>query len=577
MTLHSIINSDTFDKRNLVQLYNLFFTISINYSKNFHSYLEIYFEAILDIIKHKLHSLIRTESYINIERMDSNNQIIQSENNLSDLKNDYYLVIESIIKRTFTIINTTKLTKKNQSGSLLDYFFIGKTSKIECDFPFEEYRCSIYKYLKISQDFVKIKNFNEDLIEISKILEIIKNQEEEFIFFVSLAASKILDFNLKAEHYYSLIFLNEILDFTLKEKEFIKIWQNLFNIFLNKLEFKHLFDKEENLFDIFYINHFLYEILIRFFTVIDVEDYILLLEKYQEIENMEVLASMLEDNDRLICYLLEHKHYKLKNNSIDKVFESNMLLVNKIIEFASQQIVSTKNNFYLNRMKQAINWFCNLLRLIPDMTTISSDSFIYIHKNIFYLYDNNFIQVFNNYLNDSETIFNLVKSLIEKLVISLPKTDDEKWELYYFILQFCFNSILIENEGLQRKYMSLCLEMFEVCSLPLYKYKELTTLLTVFYNRFSLLKAKYEEFWPDIFKLFFLIFTNNNDLYTSTSEIETLWTLFIKKFIISFVDYKKKNPKLPETLYKPHLVNIFAHTIMKGKYFLICSKNYTRR
>lgn len=93
MTLHGFINSDVIDKRNIVQLYNHFFTISINFSKNFHQNIVIYFEAILDIIKHKIF-----------------------EKNTHDLKYNYYTIIETLIEKTFVIVNSRKDRRGNSNG-----------------------------------------------------------------------------------------------------------------------------------------------------------------------------------------------------------------------------------------------------------------------------------------------------------------------------------------------------------------------------------------------------------------------------------------------------------------------------
>ncbi len=90
MTLHSIINSDT-DRKNL-QLYNLFFSTSITFSNNFNSYLEIYYGAIMDLIKHKVN--------------DSK----------SDFQHDYSNVIDGIISKSYTIINSKKERRDSSSG-----------------------------------------------------------------------------------------------------------------------------------------------------------------------------------------------------------------------------------------------------------------------------------------------------------------------------------------------------------------------------------------------------------------------------------------------------------------------------
>ncbi len=92
MTLHSIINSESSDKKNLAQLYNLFFSTSINFSNNFHSYLEIYYAAILDLIKHKVN--------------DSK----------SDFKHDYSALIDGIINKSYGIINSKKERRDTSSG-----------------------------------------------------------------------------------------------------------------------------------------------------------------------------------------------------------------------------------------------------------------------------------------------------------------------------------------------------------------------------------------------------------------------------------------------------------------------------
>jgi hypothetical protein len=88
-----MINSDTMDKKNIVQLYNLFFSTSINYSKNFHSYMEIYYGAILDLIKHKINDCSKM-----------------------DLKYDYNSIIDNIINKSYTILSTKKEKRENASG-----------------------------------------------------------------------------------------------------------------------------------------------------------------------------------------------------------------------------------------------------------------------------------------------------------------------------------------------------------------------------------------------------------------------------------------------------------------------------
>jgi hypothetical protein len=92
MTLHNMINSDTVDKKSIVQLYNLFFSTSINYSKNFHSYMEIYYAAILDLIKHKINDC------------------------KVDLRYDYSAIIDNIINKSYSILSTKKERGRESSS-----------------------------------------------------------------------------------------------------------------------------------------------------------------------------------------------------------------------------------------------------------------------------------------------------------------------------------------------------------------------------------------------------------------------------------------------------------------------------
>ena len=92
LSLNQIIISDNIKKSNALQLYNIFFTISIEYSKNFQSYLEIYFNSIINILKHKVF-------YDN-----------------QDLNYNYHKTINDIITKTFLILCEKNKTKKSTSG-----------------------------------------------------------------------------------------------------------------------------------------------------------------------------------------------------------------------------------------------------------------------------------------------------------------------------------------------------------------------------------------------------------------------------------------------------------------------------
>ena len=61
-----------------------------------------------------------------------------------------------------------------------------------------------------------------------------------------------------------------------------------------------MFDNEENLFDIMFLNFVITEIMSRFMNVIEIEDYLLILERYLEAENYDVLLLLMESNDKVL-------------------------------------------------------------------------------------------------------------------------------------------------------------------------------------------------------------------------------------------------------------------------------------
>ena len=157
----------------------------------------------------------------------------------------------------------------------------------------EAIKNKIKNSLKIHED----NNINK-LIDSQIILNKIKTQEEEFIFFVTYATSKILksDQN-KNDIYISLIFLNEILK-KIPDKQFGKICPNIFNIFKSKMNFKTT--NEENIFEILFVNYFLTQIIKDYFNNILNEDYNQILETYEDIGSVELLLIILEINDLFI-------------------------------------------------------------------------------------------------------------------------------------------------------------------------------------------------------------------------------------------------------------------------------------
>ena len=92
LSLNQVLISDNIKKTNILQLYNIFFTISIEYSKNFQSYLEIYFNSIINILKHKVFY------------------------DVQDLNYNYHKTIDEIITKTFLIMCEKNKNKKSNTG-----------------------------------------------------------------------------------------------------------------------------------------------------------------------------------------------------------------------------------------------------------------------------------------------------------------------------------------------------------------------------------------------------------------------------------------------------------------------------
>jgi hypothetical protein len=158
--------------------------------------------------------------------------------------------------------------------------------------------------------------FNQNnIIDAKIILNKIKTQEEEFIFFVTYATSKILQYSEnESDIYISIIFLNEILK-QIPEKQFGKIWPNIFNIFKSKMTFKSA--NEENIFEILFINFFLTQIIKDYFNNILNEDYNQILDTYEDIGSVELLLIILDINDAFIKSTIKFK--KIYPRKISKI------------------------------------------------------------------------------------------------------------------------------------------------------------------------------------------------------------------------------------------------------------------
>jgi len=459
-----------------------------------------------------------------------------------------------------------------------------------------DYRKQILSHLKINEALIYSNNFDEDFFELKRILEIIRNQDEEFIFFVTLAASKILDYNNKAEHYYSLIFLNEILNENLNEKEFIKIWQNLFNIFMNKMEFKHIFEKEENLFELLFFNFFFNLIIRRFSNLIETEDYIQLLNNYLELENYDILFYFMENNDflqlnefnvleadirKLEFYLGEDKinknlvnscnennnnskfeileksknikyskkvynllhKFNLKLIKRDTCIEYNIILVYKLIKYFAQIFQNQKNNVnILLKLKDSFKFLYRIISNINSFNDITIDTISYIHNIFKLLQDDNFVNTFISQKSSSEffeNFYKIVDCVISRLLISLPAIDDQKWHFFLSVLNTLVTTLLNEDENIQINSFEYLKKMFFEIKIPAMILKEVLNILASYFNGMRLCNYKHEKYWIDLFSIFDNIIKANEEILNNEEEMSRLWQLYIKGYVDKYRQNKK--------------------------------------
>ena len=484
-------------------IYNIFFRISMKFNKDFHNNLEVFYQAIEDVLIHKL----------------------KEENN--PLREEYTKSINDIIYKTFNVI-TLKKREKNENSGLFNFFFSGSSQEKEINF--DDFRNKIYKRMGL-EEIKKGENKKEQLMDLDQIFDLIKSQDEEFIFFITFSASKIIEFQNKNELYISIIFLKEMLK-NISQKSFIKIWPNLYNIFKSRMEFKK--ENEDNLFDMLYINYFLHQIISQYFTSIENEEYEQLLENYSDIDNAEILYIILENNDSLIKNA--NQNQKIIN---DKIFQYLIELIYKLL-FKLKISIKTDISISLARFIKTIEFFSNILKSIKDINSIKIESIQIIKDIIKLMFDLQITEVLLNNNFGNNQIFIFIKLLADKIMIVLSEIDDENWDLYIYLSQFCLKISLVENEEIQKKFFNCLFYLFEKKKIPLVRYTQINELILNWYPAFMSLKKKYDKFFEDIFQFFFILFSNE-DLKTNQKEIEKLWNSFCRKYLISFVDTNKNN------------------------------------
>ena len=112
--------------------------------------------------------------------------------------------------------------------------------------------------------------------------------------------------------------------------------------------------------------------------------------------------------------------------------------------------------------------------------------------------------------------------------------------IFIFLEQFCLKSALIEDENIQKTFFSQ-ISFFVARPIPKSQMQKEINLLQDWHQYFSQLKIKYSNFWKDVINMFYCIFMNNPSIQNNSTDIEKLWTLLIKKYMITFNEENKMN------------------------------------
>ena len=598
--LNSLLNN------NNINTYNLFFKIVLKYCEDFHTHLEMFYKAILDLLNFNLREennplhkeyesiidglIIQSFQVISSKRRDKNegvgffNLLIFGESNnqkelsIADYKEKIYEQIKfNILYKSSGKLPVVKSrSTQNLNSNIKDELEIDKekdesfsstknllitenhTTNNENVSNEEEMAKKLFN-IETNENENKIDYMNK-LIDVKMILNKIKMQEEEFIFFVTFAASKILEYQNENEIFISLIFLNEILK-DISDNQFGKIWPNLFNIFKSKMEFKKVDD--DNIFETLFVNYFLTQIVKKYFKNVLNEDYQQLLDTYEEIGSVELLLIILNYNDFFINSAIQ-----TKKNLSPQNFDSLIFLLYKLFLQLSKNLCNLKENNMLNtkngsttlnQINQTINLFNSIISAIRSNDIISFDCISRILNIVKIIYDNNILKIFyeSKYkvLNISILISILSKRIYDAMlntmkeiklqekdspeIIELKKNNDFYSNFFIYLGQFSLKCSLIEDEELQKIFFEE-INFFSSKQIPQGKCSQIINILTEWHPHFVKLQNKYNNFWKDVFNLFHALFENNPEVQKDTSNIEALWTLIIKKYLISLNDERNK-------------------------------------
>ena len=325
---------------------------------------------------------------------------------------------------------------------------------------------------------------------------------------------------------------------------------------------------EENIFEILFINLFLTEIIKDYFNNILNEDYNQILETYEDIGSVELLLIILDINDQFIKSAIN-----LKKNLSSQNIENLIFLEYKLFLQLSKNISNLKDNYMINtqngllsinQINKVIYLFNNVLLTIKTSEILTSDCISRISNILKLLYDNNITKIFFELNQKVDNISDLITTLTKICAEGIDSTSNilqkeksnnklneselnslkEKNELFnsifIFLMQFCLKSSLIEDEIIQKKFFSK-ISFFVEKPIPQSQIPKLINLLQDWHQYFAQLKIKYDIVWKDVVNMFYCLFMNNPSIQNNSTDIEKLWTLLIKKYMISFNEENKLN------------------------------------
>ena len=225
----------------------------------------------------------------------------------------------------------------------------------------------------------------------------------------------------------------------------------------------------------------------------------------------------------------------------------------------SLKTLSISNSTPMAKFIKGIEFLTNVLSSIKDISIVQQEGQDYIYKIISILYDLQIVQLLTMINFSFNQILTFVQTLTGKMCNVMPAMNDDKWNLYLYVAQFCFKCALTENENAQIKFTENIIVMLEKAKIPLVRYNQIITILTNWHQPFLNLQIKYENFWEDVFTIFYLLFINNEEITNSICEMENLWNLFVRKYLISYVDDVKKNNKTISKGASDEIKKIYDH------------------